>query len=556
MLYNEHNPQLNTLINGELHNKQVLKSRLTKMMVDYNPNESHKEYYVNLYNSAILSESNRNRIMDELHSDFEQLKYQHEKKRNRNDRGDSIGERQYGSERSVLTNEHNTRKFGKFEDHAGSETGNKLVCSVCSTTQLIKDRESKPDLGVHSSSRVVDDSKDSKSPTARIYTSANQFSSLGVSNKGLTYANFNYNLTNNSGSANEVTPGNEPNKNLKSVKSNDNLQAQQTYPFQSKASTSSIKLKADGTLVNNLNKSNVNVTSSFVRSGSVTNPIVYARESNKSLGNITGSSSNLVNLGPKGGPRESLISVKIQRKDTETNNKEMNRAFNLVNRDSNLNVSQPIVRSSTISFTKIDLENPNRTASRDISPRQSFMKVDLTNEAKPFTLLHNETRFEGAGKLILVAMGIVALGLTTLLVYNKDEVLKYFNVTYADFVPSNNMIENLKLVLDPEFWKNNWQVIAAIVGGLLLLYPLSKLVNRGSAWEIFSKIKSNCYWPAENVFTAEMIAERVIEENVSVENFNLNIWPVLYKYLENDQDMVKLQIDGTNQEAWIRREYL
>ena len=53
-----------------------------------------------------------------------------------------------------------------------------------------------------------------------------------------------------------------------------------------------------------------------------------------------------------------------------------------------------------------------------------------------------------------------------------------------------------------------------------------------------------------------MIAERVIEENVSVENFNLNIWPVLYKYLENDQDMVKLQIDGTNQEAWIRREYL
>jgi hypothetical protein len=57
--------------NGRAPNIDELKSRLAKMAIEFDPTESKKQYYLNLYNDALKNESNIAKIQKELEADAE-----------------------------------------------------------------------------------------------------------------------------------------------------------------------------------------------------------------------------------------------------------------------------------------------------------------------------------------------------------------------------------------------------------------------------------------------------------------------------------------------------
>ena len=135
---------------------------------------------------------------------------------------------------------------------------------------------------------------------------------------------------------------------------------------------------------------------------------------------------------------------------------------------------------------------------------------------------------------IKIGITVVAVTFGTFLILKYTNLLD--NLKNIDINELKNIgIENIKGLFTEEFLFKNWHFIA-VLSGVLLIYPCRTIFFRCAAWEILNKIKNNSYGFINKQFTKQNLLEKAIEEeNMTEENFETNIWPILNTYIENDK---------------------
>lgn len=122
MTTNENLQIVPNIISGELLRKDILKSRLAKMKISFDPEIEVKKYFVDLYNKHVQVDSSRAKISDDLLNDEMEMKQQmdNKKTRFRNNETASVDKSLSGNENSI-----NSKKMIKIEEN--KITSNKFI---------------------------------------------------------------------------------------------------------------------------------------------------------------------------------------------------------------------------------------------------------------------------------------------------------------------------------------------------------------------------------------------------------------------------------------------
>jgi len=181
----------------------------------------------------------------------------------------------------------------------------------------------------------------------------------------------------------------------------------------------------------------------------------------------------------------------------------------------NVEGPEPTLRT----FSNTSIEN-NFGVYHQGSSKRLVISLQQDNEKKEGVI---STCYIKAG----VAIIAVAVTVGTILLFRYSNLGSHLNLERIR-IPDLNL----------EFLSKNWKIIA-VIAGLIVLYPLSRLFYRGAAWEIYRKIISKSFLES-NEFNQRTILLKVIEEdNMSEENFLTNIWPTLKEYLDNDKKLLR-----------------
>ena len=128
--------------NGKELSYLELIKRLNIMGIEYNPDIIGKNYYINLYNDAIKSQKNKEKIKKDIEKDQVYINFYNEKLRKRKECSFSIDNENYIFEKNALINNnqyfiddnnYNTKK-SFFSDYNGALANKIILAHLCFTT--------------------------------------------------------------------------------------------------------------------------------------------------------------------------------------------------------------------------------------------------------------------------------------------------------------------------------------------------------------------------------------------------------------------------------------
>lgn len=209
-----------------------------------------------------------------------------------------------------------------------------------------------------------------------------------------------------------------------------------------------------------------------------------------------------------------------------------------------LNSSRLVLDPITKLLIKVEGPEPTRTFSNTSIENNFGVYPQGTSKRFVVSLQQDNENKEGVISCCAIKAGvaIIAVAVGTILLFRYSNLGSHLNN-----LGSHLNLERIRIL---EFLNKNWKIIA-VIAGLVVLYPLSRLFYKGAAWEIYRKIISKSFLES-NEFNQRTILLKVIEEdNMSEENFLTNIWPTLKEYLDNDKEQLRKTVFGESEvEGW------
>ncbi len=193
-----------------------------------------------------------------------------------------------------------------------------------------------------------------------------------------------------------------------------------------------------------------------------------------------------------------------------------------------LNTSNQFHRS----FSRTDLE-----ASR-VFPRPSFLYLNK-NDFK------NDNNNEFSLRFVQLGVGLTVATIGVYIIYKFSDLESLRNGFQA-FSESISTIFKKQDIWNLETFisENEYliKIVLVVLTCLILAYPITRVIYRRAAWEIYYKIYKGEYAWEGNEITMKKIMQKAVEvEHVSEEHFKKSLWPFVKGFLDDNKELKKVE---------------